>query len=107
MNQFINEFQSYRFQILAEMYKRSNADIDFVLDVQKIAEQLGIHNRNFQSVFKYLYMEEFIQVRAMNQQGGESYQASIKHKGIRAVEEVFQNPNRATDYFPSYREMMY
>ncbi|MCC5945561.1 MAG: hypothetical protein JJT94_11555 [Bernardetiaceae bacterium] len=106
MNQFMNEFQVYRFQILAEMYKRSHADMDFVMDVQKIADQFGMNHRSFQSVFKYLYMEEFIQVRSMNQQSGDSYQASIKHKGIRAVEETYQNLNKPTQYFPSYRDMM-
>jgi len=108
MTNFINEFQFYRFQILSEMYRRSNADMDFVIDVQKIAEQFGIQNRNFQSVFKYLYMEEFIQVRSMGQQGGqnENYQASIKHKGLRAIEDVYQNMNQPTHYFPAYRQMM-
>lgn len=105
----IIENQTYRFQILFEIYKKSNTDIDFATDLQELAMNLGVGNRAFQSSYKYLYMQDLISMRPNmdnNGGGGSNYYASITHKGVKAVEEVFRFPEKASEYFPPYREMM-
>lgn len=104
----VNENQMYRFQILMEMYRQSQSDIDYIMDIQQLAMQIGISNKNFQSAYKYLYMHDFIQMHAQGNFNGNGgmYQANITHKGVKAVEDVFRDINRATEFFPPYREMM-
>jgi hypothetical protein len=104
----IREKRLYRFRLLFELYKRSDADIDVVQNLQDIATQLGIHHHQFSPAWKYLHMEELIMMRpaAAFQSPEFRYQASITHKGIKAIEEVFLNEHQPTYYFPSYREVM-
>lgn len=109
MMNFVYENQTFRFQMLFELYKRSNADIDYVMDFQQLAGDLGIGMKAFQACFKYLYMQDLIKMRQQNggrDNGNNNYPASITHRGIRAVEEVFRDENRKTEFFPPYREMM-
>lgn len=101
MIRLIFEKQAQRFFILFELYKQSDANIDYATDLQSIAYNEGIGFRSFMPAFKYLQMEELVRVRP----GGSSYIASITHKGIKAIEEVFRNENEHTYYFPAYREM--
>ncbi len=106
----INENQTYRFMILLELYKQSNADIDYAYDLREMANQIGIGNRSFQSAYKYLYMQDLISMRPTSDSNGggngSSYLATITHKGIKAVEETCRRANQATEFFPAYREMM-
>lgn len=107
---FINENQMYRFQILWELYKQTNADIDQAYDLRELSNQIGIGNRSFQAAYKYLYMQDLISMRPASEGNGgnmsSNYMASITHRGIKAVEEAFRFANKATEYFPAYREMM-
>lgn len=103
---FIYENQTYRFQILFEIYKKSNADIDYVIELQELAGNLGIGMKAFQAAFKYLYMHDFISMKRQNQENSNYYPTSITHQGIKVVEEVFRNEQKRTEHFPAYREMM-
>lgn len=106
MMNFIYENQANRFHILFEIYKRSNADIDYVMDLQELASNIGVGMRAFQSAFKYLYMQDLISMKHSNSYGNmNAYPTSITHKGIKAVEKVFRDETQSTDYFPAYREM--
>lgn len=102
MIRIIFEKQAQRFTMLFELYKQSDANIDYATDIQNIAFNEGVGMRSFFPAFKYLQMEELIRIRP----GRSSYVASITHKGIKAIEEVFQDENVATYYFPPYREMV-
>ncbi len=101
MIRIIFEKQAQRFTVLFELYKQSDANIDYATDLQDLAFNEGVGMRSFSPAFKYLQMEELIRVRP----GRSSYIASITHRGIKAIEEVFQNENEPTYYFPAYREM--
>jgi hypothetical protein len=105
---FIQENQIYRFQILLELYQQSKADIDFVCDLQVLSTHKGIGLKPFQSAYKYLYMQDLIHIHPTSptQNDTNSYLVSITHKGIKALEEVFRDITKPTEYFPSYREMM-
>jgi|GEM_PF-1246175 predicted transcriptional regulator len=106
MMNFIYENQTNRFQILFEIYKRSNADIDYVMDLQELASNIGVGMRAFQSAFKYLYMQDLISMKHQSSQGNmNGYPTSITHKGIKALEKVFREETESTEYFPAYREM--
>lgn len=102
MIRFIFEKQSHRFFILFELYKESDASIDFACNLRNIASKQGLGLRSFMPAFKYLQMEELIRVRPSEQ----GYMATITHHGVKAIEEVFRNENESTYYFPSYREMI-
>lgn len=102
MIRVIFEKQSHRFFMLFELYKRSKANIDYAEDMQMLAFNQGQGMKSFYPAWKYLQVEQLIRVRP----GRENYYASITHKGIKAIEEVFRDENRYTEYFPSYREMM-
>lgn len=101
MIQIIFEKQSQRFFLLFELYKQSNANIDYATNLQNIAFNQGLGLRSFTPAWKYLQMEGLIKVRP----GSQNYLASITHNGIKAIEEVFFNENDPTYYFPAYREM--
>jgi predicted transcriptional regulator len=106
MMNHIHENQTFRFQILFELYKKSNADVDYVMDLQELATNIGIPMKAFQSAFKYLFMQDLISMRHQNtDNNGNPYPTSITHKGIKAVEHVFWNENKSTEYFPPYRQM--
>jgi predicted transcriptional regulator len=102
MIRLIFEKQMNRFHILFELYKQSDANIDYATDVQILAYNQGVSFKAFTTAWKYLQMEEMIKIRP----GGSGYIANITHRGIKAVEEVFQDENERTYYFPAYREMM-
>lgn len=105
---FINENQTYRFQILFELYRQGNADIDQARDLRELASNLGLNSKSFNAAFKYLYMQDLISMKpsSMNNEGQSSYFATITHRGIKAVEDALRQANQATNYFPAYREMM-
>ncbi|EAY31168.1 hypothetical protein [Microscilla marina] len=110
MQNIVQENQIYRFQILMELYKTSNSDMDFIANIQELASNVGISNMAFQAAYKYLYMHELIRMHpsmATSGTGSQTqYQASITHQGMKVVEEVFKYQHKATEYFPPYREMM-
>lgn len=104
---FIQENQIYRFQILLELYQQSKADIDFVCDLQILSSHKGIGLKSFQSAYKYLYMQDLIHIHpSQTQNDAHNYFVSITHKGIKALEDVFRDITKSTEYFASYREMM-
>ena len=90
-----------RFQVLLNLYVAVNGYYDIVKNLKMIAEHQAITGNDFKSAFKYLAEEELIELR----EGDGEYFASLSHKGLKAVEEVFLDPNKETYYFPSYREM--
>jgi len=109
MVNFIRERRIHRFQLLIELYRQTNADLDRVINLQEIASKQGMSPRNFKPAWQYLMMEELIQLRPYQDSSNPSYDMSywftITHKGIRAVEEAFLDEYKNTYYFPSYREM--
>lgn len=109
MENFVQEYQIYRFQLLMEMYQTSHSDIDYVSNIQELASNVGMNNKAFQAAHKFLYMHELIRMQPSMANGGGSnhqYRASITHRGLKAVEEAFKFPNKPTEFFPPYREMM-
>lgn len=102
MIRFIFEKQTNRFFMLFELYKKSNTNIDYAEDLQMLAYNQGMGMKSFFPAWKYLQMEGLIKVRP----GRENYYASITHKGIKAIEEVFTDEGVHTYYFPPYREMI-
>jgi predicted transcriptional regulator len=108
MVNFIRERRIHRFQLLIELYRQTGADPDQVVDLQEIASKQGMTPRYFKPAWKYLMMEELIQLRPYQDNSNVnsmSYWFTITHKGIRAVEEVFLDEYKHTYYFPSYREI--
>jgi predicted transcriptional regulator len=102
MIRIVFEKQSHRFNMLFELYKRGNANIDYADDIQTLAYNHGLGFKSFFPAWKYLQLEGLIKIRP----GRENYYASMTHKGIKAIEEVFWDENKRTEYFPPYREMM-
>lgn len=109
MLQLVFERQWYRFRILFELYKRSNANIDFSCDLHEMAMNQGIKFFDFIPAWKYLQMEELIRMRYGQSNNGMNgkYTACLTHKGLKAIEEVFHNEIEPTYYFPAFREMQY
>lgn len=103
MLQIVFERQWHRFQILFEIYKRSNADIDTAYDLRELSLNHGMKFLDFLPAWKYLQMEDLIRVRF--RQSSNKYYACMTHQGLKAIEEVFFNENKPTYYFPAYREM--
>lgn len=108
MENFVQENQHYRFQILMELYRVSNSDMDYVTNIQELASNIGINHQTFQAAYKYLYMHELIRMHPSMSFGNQSqYRASITHLGMKVVEEVFKFPQKASEFFPPYHEMMH
>lgn len=97
------EKQSHRFYMLFELYKRSKANIDYADDIQALAYNHGMSFKSFFPAWKYLQIEGLIKIKPGSR---ESYYASITHKGIKAIEQVFWDEHKRTEYFPPYWEMM-
>lgn len=90
-----------RFKLLLALYIASDADYDHAINMESLAEQRELDPPKFNRAFKYLHEERFIAL----EDGGNEYLASITHKGIKVVEEVFLDPSKQTYYFPPYRKM--
>ncbi|MGB0524934.1 MAG: hypothetical protein ACPGJS_18320 [Flammeovirgaceae bacterium] len=97
----IAQQKTNRFKLLLALYIACDADCDFSINMEQLAEQRQIPYKRFLKAFRYLVDENFIQ-RA---EGGGEAQASITHKGIKVLEEVFLDSQKQTYYFPPYREM--
>jgi len=98
-----NQIKSERFYVLFALYIAAEADYDYAMNLQALAENRGINPGRFKKIYRYFLEEKFIEPR----NGGGDYHAAITHEGIKAVEEVFLDQYRQTYYFPSFREMMH
>lgn len=99
--ELIDVHKTNRFKLLLALYIASDADYDHSINMKSLAEQRELDDPKFMRAFKYLQEERFITL----EDGGNDYLASISHKGIKVVEEVFLDPAKQTYYFPPYRKM--
>jgi hypothetical protein len=98
----IEQNKTNRFTLLFAIYIASNADYDYAVNLEMLAQGKGLSGRDLRKAFKYFCEENFI----MPKDGGGEFHACITHKGIKTLEEVFLNEYISTYYFPSYREML-
>ncbi len=94
--------QVNRFTTLFALYISSGGSCEVAKNIQNLADYNGIVSREFRKVFSYLVEEELIKRHGDEEEG---FHASLTHKGIKAIEEVFINPMEKTYYFPPYSEM--
>jgi ssDNA-specific exonuclease RecJ len=97
-----DDIKTERFYLLFALYIASEADYDHALNLNQLAENRGLKPNKFRKIWKYFMEENFITPK----DGGLEYLASITHRGVKAVEEVFLDQYKQTYYFPSFREMM-
>lgn len=98
----IYDNQVNRFTTLFALYISSGGSHEVAKNMKNLADYNGIVSREFRKVFSYLVEEELIKRHDGEE---DSYYASLTHKGIKAVEEVFIDPLEKTYYFPPYAEM--
>ena len=106
MKTLIQQRQTERFTVLYALYRRSNGVSRHASNLRELAYNEGISIQAFKSCFDFLCREELIRMHGSFEQPMESYFASLTEYGLQAIEEVFKDENQATEYFPSYREMM-
>jgi len=97
----VNVNKAKRFSVLFSLYIATEADYDHALNVGIIGENRGLSAREVRRIFQYLHEEGFIKEK----DGGSDFHASLTHKGVKSVEEVFLDLNRQTYYFPAYAIM--
>lgn len=97
----VSHHKTNRFKLLLALYIASDADPDFSINMEQLAEQRQMETQKFEKAFRYLLDEHFAELR----DGGSDTQAVITHKGLKVVEEVFLDPKKQTYYFPPYQEM--
>ncbi len=105
MTGIINLKKTERFLLLYALYKKSNASTDYSSNLLEMGMQEGLGYKTFKSAFDYLSAEQLIRLRSQSDNREYFYYASITEKGIKAIEEVFDDETRSTSYFPAYREM--
>jgi predicted transcriptional regulator len=98
----VEQNKTNRFILLFAIYIASSADYDYAVNVEMLAQNKGLSSRDLRKAYKYFCEEGFITPK----DGGAEFYASITHKGIIALEEVFLDEYKPTYYFPAYREMM-
>jgi hypothetical protein len=99
--ELVAHHKTIRFKLLLALYIASDADCDFSMNMEKLAEQRQLDNRRFLKAFKYLLEENFVRLC----DGGGEYQSALTHKGLKVVEEVFLDAQKQTYYFPPYQKM--
>lgn len=99
--ELIDVHKTSRFKLLLALYIACDADYDHAINMQALGEQREMEDAKFNRAFKYLQEERFVQ----REDGGNDCLASITHKGIKVIEEVFLDPAKQTYYFPPYRKM--
>ena len=99
--ELIDVHKTNRFRLLLALYIACDADYDHSINMQSIGEQREMETAKFNRAFRYLQEERFIALT----DGGNEFLASITHKGIKVIEEVFLDPAKQTYYFPPYRTM--
>lgn len=97
----VNVNKAKRFSVLFSLYIASEADYEHALNLETLGENRGLSAREVRRIFQYLQEEGFIREK----DGGGDFHASLTHKGIKSVEEVFLDLNRQTYYFPAYSIM--
>ena len=97
----VSEHKTNRFKLLLALYIASDADTDFSINMEQLAEQRQIDFKKMEKSLRYLLDEHFAEMK----DGGGELQAAITHKGIKVVEEVFLDAKKQTYYFPPYQEM--
>jgi predicted transcriptional regulator len=102
MKEEIESRQHKRFLVLNELYKESKGNTSTTIDLLKLAFNVGVKNGIFLEAAGYLLDEKLIGANIT----GNSYRASITHKGKKAIEYTYKFPDEATEYFPSLNEMI-
>lgn len=97
----INDNKTDRFIVLFSLYIAANADPEYAINIEMLAQNRSIGRTEMKKIFKYLVEEKFIEPH----DGGVEFLATITHKGLRVVEEVFLDNQKQTYYFPPYKEM--
>ena len=92
--------QTQRFMVLATLYAKTQAKAVSVGDLGLIALEKGLAKHEFERIVQYLVQESLISNPV------DGVYAQLTHKGIRAIELVFQDINRPSDYFPAYTRMI-
>ena len=97
----VSEHKTSRFKLLLALYIAGEADPEFSINMEQLAEQRQIESQKFEKAFRYLLDEHFAELK----DGGGESQTAITHKGIKVIEEVFLDPKKQTYYFPPYQDM--
>ncbi|MGF1532452.1 MAG: hypothetical protein ACFCUI_02015 [Bernardetiaceae bacterium] len=100
----VDENKRHRFTLLFSLYIASEADYDHAMNLEMLGQNRGLRGKDLKKSYNYLKEEGFITPKEMGPDL--RYHASITHKGVKAVEEVFRNEYEPTYYFPPYREMI-
>ncbi len=110
MNNLMFDKRAERFYVLYALYKRVNGSTDFAINLRDAAYSEGVGYHAYRTAYNYLVSERLIEPRMKSDGTNEyetyNYYACITTKGINAAEESFREPEKDTQYFPAYRQMM-
>jgi hypothetical protein len=89
----LNQIKKYRFLYLSELYKKSKGSPSSLVYVDDIENELGFDHNLASNIIEYLVNEKLIAWF------GKSSSLNITHKGIKEVEQAYENPNQSTEHF--------
>ncbi len=92
--------QTQRFVMLAELYAKTQAKSVAIGDLGQIAMEKGFAKHEFDRIVQYLVQEGLVSSPV------DGLYVQLTHKGIRAVEAVFQDMNKASEHFPAYTKII-
>lgn len=87
----INEQKKKRFEFLKKLYELSNADTTYYISFSDLGKLLELDFTESDKITKYFVGEDLLKYR------GQTIQ--ITHWGIKEVEELLENPEKATEHF--------
>lgn len=89
----ITQTKKNRYLFLELLYKESGGDTGLMFDMWAVGKKLSFDEDETQRIVKYLTGEHLVEPMAL---GGA---ISLTHWGIKEVEEVLENPDKATEHF--------
>jgi len=97
MSQSIKQKKQQRYRMLEALYRWSDANTAKWVDMRQLCQKEGLSFDG--AAYDYLMAEGLIA------QHGAGYACRIQHKGIKAMEEAWERPREATDYFPAVNDI--
>jgi len=83
-----------RFEFLETVYEFSDATENMVVSGLEAAAKLNLSAHDVQRIISYLHQEDLVRRKSLRND------ISITHNGIKAVEDVYNFPDRQSDMFP-------
>lgn len=89
----IQKQKENRFHLLNALYEFCNGSTRKCVNLKSLCNREGITFSR--DAFEYLLAEKLVEPY------GAAFTCYLSHNGLKAIEQAYENPHQATDYFPA------